>query len=173
MTPQEFIEFCDRCEEVTISDGVASFYRYCATRNEYHLDMNYYAHTDKQVLARVKKHLERWQECETDEERIELINDLFLLDTGDGGDYDTVEYNTDYYTYTEEYWKSEFSRTTWVEIYPYRGGFYSGTILMDSLEVEEWRLEESGEPAGAAADSYVAVPDSVLAYLKEELDKEC
>ena len=171
LTPEEFVQFLKRCEDIDIDLGVVSF-NYMSNRGEYHYDNNHYSHSDQQVLDRVRRGLDYWSECETDQERRDLLEEWFMVSTGEGGNYDTVGIQTDFYEeelrdYEED--MSHCDHLTWVEIYPYRGALYSGEFDLNTMTFQQWKIEQSGQPCGGSADSYVVVPDRVLSYLKEHI----
>ena len=171
LTPEQFVEFLKRCEDVEM-DSITKLvsFTYFLRGDEYQYECNYYDHSDESVLARIDKEI--WQELECDEDRREYIQELFDTDSGRDGNYETVGWQTDFYEehlYDYESEMAESECVTWVEIYPYDGGICSGEFDVEAMAFESWQLQQCGEPCGAPAESYVVVPDRVLEYVKNNL----
>ena len=139
----DLLSFFEKCEEVIISNGVASFTHYQAERDEYHGERNWWTYTIDAVLPMVKENLERWEECEDDEERAELICELaeeYGLEYGNSPHVryadgeGPVYYSLNGYTWEDPVSHMDFAKGVkdliFIEVYPYRYGCYTGEIDM-------------------------------------------
>ena len=155
----DFIHLCKNSEEVTIQDGVAEFTGYNAERNDYHTDRAYWVIPFTDVVEMVKNHMEEFSECETDEERIQFLQELGGEEFNYGGnksstsDYDTLSYLIPSLGYEkeEELEKLEdYTEFCYVEDYPYRYGTYSGVYNLKTEEIVEFYIDGDSSPCGGS-----------------------
>ena len=178
MTPEQFQAFCCRCQEVIICDSVATFTGYDAGRDEYHGDRAIWWYPISVIITLMQDHLEDWNDCETDEERTELVQILVedAIPYGDSSkcnsDYSTVYYNTEFYNWKdpeEEAYLKKQTDVCFIEVYPYRYGTYSGMYDMQSKDFIEFYSDGDHSPCGGPDELYALVPPNVIQTLKQEL----
>ena len=161
-----------RCEEVTISDGKIDFTQFKGDHMDGHLQRQWWTKRDEDVIELIHEHMDEYNQCHSDEEKLEFIRELVreAMPYGDchfQSDYDDIEFHNTFFTHvvdptTPEQYLKDWEEVVFLEDYPYRYGTYSGTINLETLEVEDVCVDGDSSPCGGPNEIYIHVPSSIL-----------
>ena len=178
MTPEEFYDFVTSCEEVTISQGEVQFTGYNGNPGDYHVERGYWLIPFTLVIQMIKDHIDEWNECESDEDKMNWIketgSDIFEFGGGvsDIHDYDTLSYNIDSLGYVNTESVDNFDGFTdfyYIEDYPYDSGSYSGVYDIFGDEFVEFNHDPDSSPGPGPEYSGLVVNNYLLKKVKESV----
>ena len=184
MTPEQFLQFCSRCDLVEIHNNVMTFTGYKGKRGEYHGDLGWWQYDDEPIFQLVREYLTQNEitlDELTDDDLQEIISeemDCAGFTYGQGGngrgDYETVYFSTDFYQWSEEKeWTEKFlkdnDKVYYIEVYPYRYGTYSGVYDMNKMEFTEFDCDGDSSPCGGSDSTYGVGGDGFITKLRRSL----
>jgi len=176
----DFLKFCSNCDEVTLADGVATFTGFHAERDDYHVNRTYWVIPFDEVVETLKEYADEFGECQSDEERVEFLEELGKDIWACGGmesrisDCDTLSYNIKSVDYSYENESlpplKDYDEFCYVEDCPYRYGTYSGVYNLHTGEFDEFNCDGESSPCGGPDYAGFNVTPQLLVKLMEALD---
>ena len=191
MDEVNLLHFIGECKSVEIADNKMYFQQYHAERSDYHGDLGWWVIPNEDTMELIEEMVAEMEENgdSLDDYNDEELKDLISERMDDSGwncggnptshcsDYETVYFsihdkdgNSIHNWSEEEKWIKRFEdkdNVTWIEVYPYRYGTYSGVYDMNKGEFTEFECDGDSSPCGGPDSSYALVPDKVITLIRD------